>query len=249
MFYIYTKEKKPKIKFTVNLTRAEVKELMGDNLFLDYPDLDKNNFIIVEQENIFKHPILGSDGIIREMTRDELVASGIEVQLNQGEKIENGKIVEVEKPHNKIEELWNWTGTEWVYNHSAEKEKYFTEIDTIKAKILSYGFDYEIEVEKHRQKCRDKDITLLASNITFMMGEKTVLGKEEPITWYFEDNFGLKLDLQKSLMLASYGKTFTQSVYDTENYFKTKVEPQKISEKEFEEKRKEIHNRLVGDKK
>ena len=249
MFYIYTKEKKPKIKFTVNLTRAEVKELMGDNLFLDYPDLDKNNFIIVEQENIFKHPILGSDGIIREMTRDELVASGIEVQLNQGEKIENGKIVEVEKPHNKIEELWNWTGTEWVYNHSAEKEKYFTEIDAIKAEILSYGFDYESEGKKHRQKCRDKDITLLASNITFMMGEKAIFGKEEPITWYFEDNFGLKLDLQKSLILANYGKTFTQSVYDTEHYFKTKVEPKIVSEKEFEEKRQEIHNKLVGDKK
>ena len=87
MFYIYTKEKKPKIKFTVNLTREEVKELMGDNLFLDYPDLDKNNFIIIEQENMFKYPILGNDGIIREMTRDELVADGIEVQLNQGEKM------------------------------------------------------------------------------------------------------------------------------------------------------------------
>ena len=249
MFYIYTKEKKPKIKFTVNLTREEVKELMGDNLFLDYPDLDKNNFIIIEQENMFKYPILGNDGIIREMTRDELVADGIEVQLNQGEKIENGKIVKIEKPHNKLEELWNWTGTEWVYNHSAEKEKYFTEIDNIKAKILSYGFDYEIEGIKHRQKCTDKDITLLASNITFMMGEKAIFGKEKPITWYFEDNFGLKLDLQKSLILASYGKTFTQSVYDTENYFKTKVEPKNISEEEFEEKRKEIHNKLVGDKK
>ncbi len=249
MFYIYTKEKKPKIKFTVNLTREEVKELMGDNLFLDYPDLDKNNFIIIEQENMFKYPILGNDGIIREMTRDELVADGIEVQLNQGEKIENGKIVKIEKPHNKLEELWNWRGTEWVYNHSAEKEKYFTEIDNIKAKILSYGFDYEIEGIKHRQKCRDKDITLLASNITFMMGEKAIFGKEKPITWYFEDNFGLKLDLQKSLILASYGKTFTQSVYDTENYFKTKVEPKNISEEEFEEKRKEIHNKLAGDKK
>jgi len=51
------------------------------------------------------------------------------------------------------------------------------------------------------------------------------------------------------LILASYGKTFTQSVYDTENYFKTKVEPKNISEEEFEEKRKEIHNKLVGDKK
>lgn len=249
MFYIYTKERKPKIKFTVNLTREEVKELMGDNLFLDYPDLDKNNFIIVEQENMFKYPILGNNEIIREMTRDELVAEDIEVSLEPGEKIENGKIVKIEKPNNKLEELWNWTGTEWVYNHSAEKEKYFTKIDAIKAKILSYGFDYEIEGKSHRQKCRDKDITLLASNITFMMAEKAILGKEKPITWYFEDNFGLNLDLEKSLVLASFGKTFTQSVYDTENWFKKEVEPKTVSEEEFEEKRKEIHNKLAGDKK
>jgi len=39
MFYIYTKEKIAKVKFTVNLTAEEVKQFMGNNLFLDYPDL------------------------------------------------------------------------------------------------------------------------------------------------------------------------------------------------------------------
>ena len=86
----------------------------------------------------------------------------------------------------------------------------------------------------------------MASNITFMMGEKAIFGKEKPITWYFEDNFGLKLDLEQSLILASYGKTFTQSVYDTENYFKLKVNPKELKKEEFENKRKEIHNKLAN---
>ena len=78
-----------------------------------------------------------------------------------------------------------------------------------------------------------------------MLAEKTIFGKEKPITWYFEDNFGLELNLEKSLILASYGKTFTQSVYDTEHYFKTKVNPKELTKAEFETKRKEIHSNLA----
>jgi len=70
--------------------------------------------------------------------------------------------------------------------------------------VLSIDYDNkvvtaEVDGKEHRQKCRDKDITLLASNVTFMLAEKTVFGKEKPITWYFYDNFGLELNLEKSL--------------------------------------------------
>ena len=41
MFYIYTKQKKAEIKFTVNLTANEVRDFMDNNLFLDYPELNK----------------------------------------------------------------------------------------------------------------------------------------------------------------------------------------------------------------
>ena len=47
-------------------------------------------------------------------------------------------------------------------------------------------------------------------------------------------------------MLMLYGTTFVQSVYDTENYFKTKVNPKELTKDEFETKRKEIHNKLVN---
>jgi len=46
-------------------------------------------------------------------------------------------------------------------------------------------------------------------------------------------------------MLMLFGTTFIQSVYDAENYFKTKVNPKDLSKDEFEKKRKEIHNALA----
>ena len=140
---------------------------------------------------------------------------------------------------------WNKEKGLWLLDNEREYQDYMNLIDDLKAKSLAYGFDYKVEGKEHRQRCRDKDITSLASNITIMLAEKTIYGKEKPITWYFEDNFGLKLDLEKSLILASYGKTFTQSVYDTENYFKTKVNPKDLSKAEFEAKRKEIHTKLA----
>ena len=52
MFYIYTKEKKSKVKFSVNLTAKEVKDFMGNNLFLDYPELNKDDYIVVESNEV-----------------------------------------------------------------------------------------------------------------------------------------------------------------------------------------------------
>ena len=96
MFYIYTKDKKSQVVFTVNLTADEVKNFMDNNLFLDYPELDPNNYIVVERNEAFKNATYdSSSNTIREMTRQELIEEGIEVQLNQGEYIENKKLLTV----------------------------------------------------------------------------------------------------------------------------------------------------------
>jgi len=189
----------------------------------------------------YQYPIF-KDDTLREMTKEEKVRANIPVQLEDGEIIKDKKIITVPKPQGNPKYLsWNKEKGLWLLDNEREYQDYMALI----AKSLAYGFDYKVGNEVHRQKCRDKDITLLASNVTFMLAEKTVYGKEKPITWYFEDNFGLKLDLEQSLILASYGKTFTQSVYDTENYFKTKVNPKELTKGEFESKRKEIHNTLA----
>ena len=193
----------------------------------------------------YQYPIY-KDDTLREMTKEEKVRANIPVQLEDGEIIKDKKLIVIPKPQgNQKYMYWDKEKGLWLLDNEKEYQDYIDLIDNIKAEILEYGFDYKVEGKEHRQKCRDKDITLLASNVTFMLAEKTVYGKEKPITWYFEDNFGLKLDLEQSLMLASYGKTFTQSVYDTENYFKTKENPKELTKAEFESKRKEIHSNLA----
>ena len=193
----------------------------------------------------YQYPFF-KDDVLREMTKEEKVRANIPVQLEDGEFIKDKKLIVIPKPQgNQKYMYWDKEKSLWILDNQKEYNDYCNLIDDLKAKSLEYGFDYKVDGKEHRQKCRDKDITLLASNVTFMLAEKTVYGKEKPITWYFEDNFGLKLDLEQSLILASYGKTFTQSVYDTEHYFKTKVNPKELTKAEFENKRKEIHFNLA----
>ena len=186
------------------------------------------------------------DDVLREMSKEEKVRANIDVQLDDGEFIKDKKLITVPKPSgNQKYMYWDKEKLLWMLDNQKEYDDYCALIDDLKAKSLEYGFDYKVDGKEHRQRCRDKDITSLASNISIMLAEKIIKGKEKPITWYFEDNFGLKLDLEQSLILASFGKTFTQSVYDTENYFKTKVNPKELTKSEFEAKRKEIHNALA----
>lgn len=186
------------------------------------------------------------DDVLREMSKEEKVRANIPVQLEDGEIIKDKKLIVIPKPQgNQKYMYWNKEKGLWLLDNEKEYQDYIDLIDNIKAEILEYGFDYKVDGKEHRQRCRFKDITLLASNVTFMLAEKIIKGKEKPITWYFEDNFGIELDLENSLVLASFGKTFTQSVYDTENYFKTKVNPKEVTKAEFESKRKEIHNTLA----
>lgn len=232
MLYIY---KKDELIDTLNYDINEFKKEW-------YPDFQDDMQIYDKK---FEYPIL-EKGTLREMTRDEKVFNNIEVVLDKGEFIQNKKIIKVPKPQDNSKYL-NWDKEKhlWILDTEAQKKDYFNIIDNFKTTTLEYGFDYKVEGKEHRQRCRDKDITSLASNISIMLAEKTIYGKEKPITWYFGDNFGLKLDLEQSLILASYGKTFTQSVYDTEHFFKTKVNPKELTKEEFEAKRKEIHNALA----
>lgn len=112
MFYIYSKEKKSKLAFTVNLTAEEVKNFMGDNLFLDYPELNPIDYIVVERNEPFKYPTYEKvKNTIREMTRDELIEEDIEVQLGPGEYIEDKKLKSIPQPSSY--HTWNTVTHAW----------------------------------------------------------------------------------------------------------------------------------------
>ena len=246
MFYIYSKEKLPKLLFDVNLTSDEVKLYAGwDIIFGYYPNIQKDNSTIIERDTPFNYPI-SDNNTIREMTRDEKVANDIEITLEVGEFIENKKLIKVPKPQENDKYL-NWDKEKhlWILDTEAQKKDYFNVIDDFKNTSLEYGFDYKVDGKEHRQKCRDKDIIWIAMSALLLFLVKTFMGKEIKKTWYFEDDFGKEMDLMDFIQLMFFGSTFIQSVYDTENYFKTKVNPKDLSKDEFEKKRKEIHNALA----
>lgn len=129
----------------------------------------------------------------------------------------------------------------WVVEDEQGFKKYCEEqINNIKNEILDYGFDYEIDKIKHRQKCRVKDITFMAITALIMFFVKTFLHKDITRIWYFEDDFGYEMDMIKLVQLMFYGSNFVQSVYDTENYFKTLEEPMLIKKEDYENKIKEF---------
>ena len=248
MYYIYSKEKLPKLLFDVNLTSEEVKLYGGwDVIFEYYPNIQKDNSTIIERDTPFNYPIFDNN-IIREMTREEKVANDIEIILEVGEFIENKKLIKVPKPQGNDKYL-NWDSEKhlWILDTEAQKKDYFDVIDNFKSTSLEYGFDYKVGEKEHRQRCRDKDIIFIAMSALLLFLVKTFMNKEIKKTWYFEDNFGVSLDLMGFIQLMFFGSTFIQSIYDTENYFKTKENPKELTKDEFEKKRKEIHSKLAKD--
>ncbi|WP_338990949.1 penicillin-binding protein [Fusobacterium polymorphum] len=192
----------------------------------------------------YQYPIY-KDDTLREMTREEKVRAGIDVQLEDGEIIKDKKIITVPKPSGNPKYLsWNREKGLWLLDNEREYQDYMNLIDDLKAKSLEYGFDYKVENKEHRQKCRDTDISKMVSVIVSLQLAKE-MKVDKKVTWYFEDNVGMSAGLQELGQLMLYGTTFVQSVYDTENYFKTKVNPKELTKAEFESKRKEIHSNLA----
>lgn len=123
MFYIYTKQKKAEIKFTVNLTANEVRDFMDNNLFLDYPELNKDDYIVVEKNEPFKYPTYDAAiNSIREMTRNELIEEDIEISLAPGEYIENKKLKSIPQP--STYHTWNTVTHNWDINMEDVKKTF-----------------------------------------------------------------------------------------------------------------------------
>lgn len=190
----------------------------------------------------YEYPIFKDDRL-REMTKEEKVRNNIPVQLVDGEFIKDKKLIVVPKPAGNQKYMY-WDKDKWLLDNQKEFDDYCTLIDELKAKSLAYGFDYKVKDKDHRQKCRDTDIAKMVSVIVALQIAKE-MKVDKKVTWYFEDNFGMEAGLQELGQLMLFGTTFVQSVYDTENYFKTKVNPKEVTSAEFESKRKEIHLKLA----
>lgn len=243
MFYIYTKEKIAKVKFTVNLTAKEVKEFIGNNLFLDYPELNKDDYIVVESNEVFKNPTYDpSTNMIREMSREELIEEGIEVQLEPGEVVRDKKIVKIPKPNKNEKYLtWNRDSAIWEYDSKREKDDYFNLVDQLKNEALEYGFDYK----NHRQRLRTKDLIYMEISIKSLEIGKKKTKRDLKSTWYFQDGFGMPMSVEDLEDMMFSGTMFIQSIFNTESFFKTEIEPKELTITEFKNKVNELHQLVM----
>lgn len=242
MFYIYSKEKKAKVKFTINLTEEEVKQFMGNDLFLDYPELDKNDYIIIKDE-IFRYPTYDTvSNSIREMSREELIEEGIEIQLEPGEVVRDKKIIRIPKPNKNEKYLtWNRETAVWEYDSKREKDDYFNLVDQLKNGALEYGFDYK----NHRQRLRTKDLIYMEISIKSLEIGKKKTKKDLKSTWYFQDGFGMPMSVEDLEDMMFSGTIFIQSIFNTESFFKTEIEPKELTITEFKNKVNELHKLVM----
>jgi len=243
MFYIYTKAKRAEVKFSVNLTAEEVRDYMNNNLFLDYPDLNKDDYIIVERNEAFKNPTYDpSTNMIREMSREELIEEGIEVQLEPGEVVRDKKILKIPKPNKNEKYLtWNRDSAIWEYDSKREKDDYFNLVDQLKNEALEYGFDYK----NHRQRLRTKDLIYMEISIKSLEIGKKKTKRDLKSTWYFQDGFGMPMSVEDLEDMMFSGTMFIQSIFNSESFFKTEIEPKELTITEFKNKVNELHKLVM----
>lgn len=127
MYRVYSKEIISKEIFNVNLDSSELEIVMGGNVFLDHPELNPEDYIVVQQERAFDYPTYRKDkNIIEEMTLFERYKNGLYelgehqveyegdiITLEPGQFIDpQGKLQTVEKIEGTRVE-WNWELNKW----------------------------------------------------------------------------------------------------------------------------------------
>lgn len=112
-----------------------------------YPNWDVTNHLSTETE--FQNPIM-DNGVVREKTREELILLDNKTELLQdGEYIENNKIIKIEAPNNLFKKVWNKEVNLW--EEGATKEEVDLEVNRLideftilgeqKERWIKYGFD------------------------------------------------------------------------------------------------------------
>lgn len=112
-----------------------------------YPDWNVTNHISTEVE--FQNPVLDS-GVIREKTREELILLDNKIELLQdGEYVENNKIIVVDPPYYLYKKSWNKETNIWEEGATQDEIDIevnklideFTILGEQKERWIKYGFD------------------------------------------------------------------------------------------------------------
>ena len=157
MFRIYDKNVIAKEIFSVNLTQEEVEIVLEGNLFKDHPELNPQDYVVIEQDYPFDYPTFKNE-TIKEMTIYERYQNGL-YALSEREKEYQGDIITLE-PGQYIDEKgilqtvpkiegvrveWNWELHEW--------EEKATNLEIVQAQYRDYeGMDTPSTLEEMKQQ-------------------------------------------------------------------------------------------------
>ena len=157
MFRIYDKNVIAKEIFSVNLTQEEVEIVLEGNLFKDHPELNPQDYVVIEQDYPFDYPTFKNE-TIKEMTIYERYQNGL-YALSEREKEYQGDIITLE-PGQYIDEKgilqtvpkiegvrveWNWELHEW--------EEKATNLEIVQAQYRDYeGMDTPSTIEEMKQQ-------------------------------------------------------------------------------------------------
>lgn len=138
------------------------------------------------------NPVL-DNGNLREATREELVAKGIEVTLEAGEIIQDKKLTKIPQPSK-----WHtWNGTEWTVDLEEVKKARIEELKRIRDKKISE----DLEVEGALFQVRTEDLQkFFLKKIEFDLGTATT------DNWRLADNTYKEIDFEFiKKILEAYG--------------------------------------------
>ena len=212
--YLYKKNKKGEIELIDILNYPILEFQKNPNRF--YPDWE-SSFYATEQK--YKNPIFDNETqTLREKTREELILIDNKLELLQnGEYIEQGKIIVIPAPEGLLKKKWDCKSHTWSEGATDEelKEYYFNKINSYKAEILQIGFDFN----GHQQKCREKDLALLGNAIA--ANEDAQVYSKTPVShWSFNDHDVVEMSLEDLKHLRIAGATFVQAIFTVEAQLK-----------------------------
>lgn len=230
----------------VHIYDENLKYLIGLNY--EYKDFKKNPILYYPKwqntfyatENKYEYPVIDTNNIIREMTREEKILNlGMEELLEDGEYLENDKliVIEYDEKLGYLKRTWNKETHIWHEGATKEElqEQYFSIINTSKTEILENGYLFIDNSEgKHQQKCRDKDLALLGNAIAAQEDIATFSPETSLKTlWAFNDGDTLEMTLQELKKLRLQGAMFVQVVFSIEAQLKSQESNIKLTKADF----------------
>lgn len=160
------------------------------NPILYYPDWNTSYYATT---NKYDHPIVDDDNIIREMTREEKILKlGMEELLEDGEYIQDGKLIVVEYDEKLGYLKRTWNKETHIWYEGATEEEITEHMGVLVTKLLydvmAIGCEVTIQEEKHQQSLDDDKRKALNERISGFDLAQELGTPVSQVAWPFKDD-------------------------------------------------------------